>query len=82
MVQSEIIMINVFDNRKHHVRHTAGPRFLDPLQVSDDEKKYFTEKDWQVFLKMREEREKRLKETSDIQMESKEEIGEKRKRAE
>lgn len=75
-------MINVFDNRKHHVRHTVDPRFLDPLEVTDEDKKYFSEKDWGVFLKMRDEREKFLKEKVDVQMESKEENREKRKRSE
>lgn len=75
-------MINVFDNRKHHVRHTVDPRFLDPLEVTDEDKKYFSEKDWEVFLKMRDEREKFLKEKVDVQMESKEENREKRKRSE
>jgi len=75
-------MINVFDNRKHLVRHTVDPKFLDPLEVTDEEKKYFSEKDWEVFLKMRDEREKFLKEKVDVQMESKEENREKRKRSE
>jgi len=75
-------MINVFDNRKHLVRHRADPKFLDPLEVTDEDKKYFSEKDWEVFLKMRDEREKFLKEKVDVQMESKEENREKRKRSE
>ncbi len=76
-------MINVFDNRKHLVRHTVDPKFLDPLDVTDEDKKYFSEKDWEVFLKMRDEREKFLKEkVVDVQMESKEENREKRKRSE
>jgi hypothetical protein len=75
-------MINVFDNRKHLVRHTVDPKFLDPLEVTDEDKKYFSEKDWEVFLKMRDEREKFLREKVDVQMESKEENREKRKRSE
>jgi len=75
-------MINVFDNRKHIVRHTVDPKFLDPLEVTDEDKKYFSEKDWEVFLKMRDEREKFLREKVDVQMESKEENREKRKRSE
>jgi hypothetical protein len=51
--------------------------------VTDEDKKYFSEKDWEVFLKMRDEREKFLKEkVVDVQMESKEENREKRKRSE
>ena len=49
-------MINVFDSRKHAVKPIIGAVFTDPLEVKEEDRKYFSDADWSQMQKMQDAR--------------------------